>query len=263
MELKSNEVGKPDIKNLGFVEQLSSISTENEISRDDFSSLVISGEFSRGKYQRQLIENDSENLYCVNRSRKIEQVLSDDASILNKVFVTSDIGNGKTVFLSQLATEALNQGYNVFIVRSELDEVFAEVEMLLERTERQIFIVDDYIRHRRISKFIALRLSGNHKLIVSGRSDIEDTNYEQLTDELSGAFKEIDLNQLSTDEISQWERLLDRWGFWEDHGGADQQSRMNFLKKDCGAENRSIILAIFKKPRVADKIKSIVEYFLI
>lgn len=251
-----------DISDLAFVKQVKGQVASSELSREDIDHLIITGQFDVSKYSTQISSSDEQNIYCVNRDQKIAEVFDGISKNQNRYVVTSDIGNGKTTFLSQLSLSGVRRGYDVFYIDTTLREVFPELEFLLGRTERQLFIVDDIIRNREVVKFIGARLSGLSAMVCASRSSDDDNHFLELSSSMGGQIREIDLNTLNDQELRSWDGLLERWGYWEEFISESEEGRQLFLQKSCSSENRSIVLSLFKSSRLSRKIDEIVSYFI-
>lgn len=251
-----------NISDLAFIKQVKGRTTSSDISREDVDRLIITGEFDVSKYSTQILSSDDQNVYCVNRDQNISAVFDGISGGQNRYVVTSDIGNGKTTFLSQLSLSGVRRGYDVFYIDTTLREIFSELEFLLGRKKRQLFVVDDIIRNREAIKFIGARLSGLSALVCASRASDDENHFMALSSTLGGQVREIDLNTLNDQELRSWDGLLERWGYWEDFISEDEEGRFLFLKQSCSSENRSIILSLFRSSRLSKKIDEIVSYFI-
>lgn len=250
----------PSADKLAFVSRSDREAAKAEVVREDVDRLIMSGEFDYPAFAAQMQSEDNKNIYCVPRAARVEELFNAVSAGMNRFVVSADIGNGKSTFLEQVAYAAHGRGFDVFRVTSQLPEMFSELEVLLARSQLQLFVVDDLVRNRKAAEFIGARLSKLSVLVCATRDALQDDEYGGL--KLGGAYREIDLDMLSAEEIGEWETLLERWGLWEDRIALNPQARLEFLKKDCGSENRSIVVSVFRSSQIAKKIENIVSYFL-
>jgi hypothetical protein len=248
-----------EAKNFQFLEELTIDDESSEITNEDFVRLILRGDLELSKLRRQFFGNER-NPFCVDRGDGAKVIL--DESGVRRFIVSSDFGNGKTVFLRQLAVKALERGYRVLIIKTQLDEAFLEVDASIASGDRFMFIVDDVVRYREIATYLGARLTNNLTLVCTTRGEQDERAYETLAKDLGGAVRNIDLNELRDQEIAQWDEILERWGYWEQRIQNAPDDRKRFLHDHCGAENRSIVLALFKTSRLAERIDRIVEFFL-
>jgi hypothetical protein len=236
--------------------------SSSEIEITDVESLILSGVFDSSKFLKQVIDANGESLYCVVRHASISAILEQASRDIQRFVVTSDIANGKSVFLSQLETFALQRGWRVFSVSTNLNEVFDELDTILAQPGQKLFIIDDVVRYRSFARFIGARLNQTSLLVCAARGDLDNDGFGEFSTDLGGPIRQVDLDVLDLNELQGWEENLERWGLWESRSGDDSKSRLRFLREDCGAENRAVILSIFRSSIIADRINQIVSFFL-
>jgi hypothetical protein len=250
---------KRDLHLLRFVDFVEPTPANTEIDSGNVVHLLLSGEFDYGAFACQQRQRHQRPEYCVPRTRHLAEVFE---AKINRFIVTSDLGNGKSVFLNQLAFEAHARGYEVFSIKTQMPETLAELDEILPSSTKRLYIIDSFVRFRKAVRHIGRRLPLTSILVCAANQSVNDPDYANIADEMGGAPREIDLNILDSNELSNWDDLLERWGFWEDRIEESTADRVEFLRTRCGAENRSIILALFRETRLSKKIHEIVEYFL-
>jgi hypothetical protein len=249
-------------KDFSFVEEYSPPPiSDSEIEISDIERLIISGSFDPTKYEQQLSDTSGASLYCVERNSVIIPIL-DNKTGIRRFVARSNLGNGKSLFLEQLAYRAFRRGISVFRIETNLNDVYEELETICSSGREIIFLVDDVVRYRAVAKFIGARLNNLSTLVCTTRGESEHSIFDVQMTDLGGAVTELDLDVLHDEELVAWDALLERWGLWEDQIADPIALRLKFLQKNCGGENRSIVLSIFNKSIISDKIDSIVSYFL-
>jgi hypothetical protein len=250
-------------KSFNFIDIIDNTPPADEVDAENFVRLILTGNFERSLYQRQLIDGDStEETYSVRRSVALDTIVNRPKNGANRFVVSSDLGNGKSVFLNQLSVELISAGYVVAEVSSGLPEAFEEIERLLASGQPTAFLLDDVIRHRAAAEFIGKRLNNVSIIVCCMRGDPGEVVFRDLSNRLGGASKQIEINKLTLDEIKQWDASLERWGLWEERISLPHEERINFLTKECSSENRSIILSLFRESSIARTINQIVGFFL-
>ena len=246
-----------------FLEDVRPAEPASEIEGNDLVRLILTGSFSHSKYQTQLQQDKhATGLYCVRRSAALDAVLNPPEGSSNRFIVFSDIGNGKSTFLNQLTSELMAVGYRVIRISSRLNEVFSELEDALHAHKQTAILIDDVIRYRTLAEFVGARLNAYCILVCCTRSDPDDVEVRDLSGSLGGTVRHLDLNRLSSEELQSWDMALERWGFWEQRISRRSEERLEFLARECGAENRSIVLSLFRNSQIATKINQIVTFFL-
>lgn len=250
---------KDDLNLLAYVSLMKPTNSLPEIESSIVDRLLLSGEFSYAAFatQQRLLTQAPE--YCVPRTRHLQSIF--DASI-NRFVISSDLGNGKTTFIEQLIFEAHARGFDVFLINTQLPEALSELDMLLTSSSKRMYVVDGYVRYRKAVKHIGKRLPASSIFVCATGQGVDDILHSEIAEDMGGAPREIDLNILDSDELAAWDGLLERWGFWEGRIQETRVDRLEFLRKECGSENRSIILSLFRDTRLSRKIDEIVNYFL-
>lgn len=255
-----SEVSSP--LRLSFLKRVIPEGVASEVTLDDVHNMILSGGFLYPSYARHKLDIGAENPYCVSREEATKKVFSAIAAGTNRVIVTSDLGNGKTFILNELTFEASSKGYDVVWVEHDLPEAYQEIDRLIQKGGRKFFVVDDLIRRHKIVRYIGKRLPANCALISASGAIHGNSDYYKIVDDLGGPVREVDANQLSTSELEAWDKFLERWGFWGDRIEDERSERIKFLRDRCSAENRAIIVSIFRTSAIANKIRSIVDFFL-
>ncbi|WP_298559935.1 SIR2 family protein [uncultured Aliiroseovarius sp.] len=248
-------------RSLGFISRQEPSVPSDGVAAEEVESLLMAGRFSAATYSAHTADRLGENPYCVTRSKKLSDVFETQTKT-NRFVVTSNLGNGKTVFCHQIAAEGLSRGFDVVRVETNLQEQFGDLDQLLVDNMKRVYIVDDYPRYQKFANYIGKRLPGNGILIVTIRQDLDQVGFAQMAKYLGGTIKEIDLDELDADELESWDNLLERWGFWGERIKNSSSERVTFLKKECGAENRSVLVSIFKGSAIAQRIHETVGFFV-
>lgn len=259
--LLASEHFKKSTQAFAFIDDVKAARSAEDVQVDDFIHLILTGYFNHEKFQNQIQISEPSDIYAITRDA-LSTIIDRSIESTNRFIISSDFGNGKTVFLSQLQSRLLVKGFRVIRVSSELPEAFQELERALSIPDFVAFIIDDVVRYRRAAEFIGARITNNNILVCATRADPDDVAFKELEKNLGGSARQIDLNRLSQSELAQWDSALERWGLWEQQIASNAVSRISFLQTDCGAENRSIVLALFRTSRISAKIDEIVSFFL-
>lgn len=255
--------GEKTVDQIQFLESVEFSSEVPPIQSDDFQSLLLSGTFDPGKYFGQLQAGaSSADIYCIERKLSIEKIVNRNTSGVSRFIASSDYGNGKSIFLEQLAVSLKSKGYEVWKVSTGLSEVFQEIEIVLKNNGSRAFLIDDVIRYRKVAAFIGPRLNGDDLIVCCVRGEKDEAALRDLEASLGGAVATLNLNSLNSAELESWNLALERWGFWEHRISQSAEERLSFLQKECSSENRSIVLSLFKNSQIAVKIDQLVNFFL-
>lgn len=260
--LKTKNPGNSLNSRLNFVQRIEPEKIAREIDIDDVHRLILSGEFSYSSYARHMSDDTAADPYCVTRGAHVSKLFEVITSGRNRIVVSSDLGNGKTIFLGQVVYAAHQKGYEVIKIERQLTEVYQEIDRLLLEPKQKIFLIDDLIRYRSVAQYIGKRLPANSVLIATAGTVYDLRELGTVSDNLGGLVREIDINTLSSEELIAWDRFLERWGFWEEKIEETATDRISFLRTRCNAENRAIVVSLFKTSALSKKIHNIVQFFL-
>lgn len=262
LEVRSDASLLPSESTLTFLQAKRAVPSAREVSKADVDRLILTGEFDDSCFAAQELGVDSADIYCVGHSQKLNEVFSSIDGLINRFLVTADVGNGKTTFLKQLAALGTARGFEVYEVVTALRETFHDIDLIISSKHRVIFILDDLIRLRSVAEYIGKRLHSQAVIVCATRDSYDALGFRNAVDLLSGAVKEIHIDRLSSEQLSEWDALLERWGYWESRIELSRPERIEFLRNDCSSENRSIVISIFKSSYLTKKIESIVSFFV-
>lgn len=240
-----------------------------EVTAEDVESLFLTGQFDPNVYFASLLAGEKTGpgvaeIYSVHRQAGIDSVLKDVQSGKCRHFlVESDVGNGKSVFLKQLAVQATRRlGIDVYEIDTQIQEILPDVEKISASGRQSMFLIDGQTRYRKLISFITPRLGSNCSLVVSDPERKDEFAGEAAFAEFDQRAKLVDINKLDFNEIGQWNDYLERWGLWGERIEMSHSERNSFISKDCSSENRSLVLSVFKDSFVARRIEALVRAFM-
>lgn len=176
---------RPHVGAFQFLEEVTLGGHAAHINGDDFVKLILRAELDTLKLRRQFSDRDGDSI-CVERRGAIATILDGTDLFIRRFIVSSDFGKGKTIFLHQLAVQAIERGYRVLLVKTQLHEAFVEVDTAIASGERFIFILDDVVRYREMAKYVGARTNNNIALVCTTRGEQDDRSYVNLASELGG-----------------------------------------------------------------------------
>lgn len=177
------------------------------------------------------------------------------------IIFTSDLGNGKTIALEQLAINLVKKGWNVFRLESDSKEARREADRLLRLDEPVVFMADPYIPFLDIIDFISVRRQGKRiRFALSARSNIHEAFLDRLENSLRTTdIVEIDLNRLSALETKSLSDLIDSFGLWADFSAYPDSEKNKLLSQKCDSQFHQILLRFYSSPQISRKIEDIFE----
>ena len=256
-EVKKSYVPRRDVtfSSLCFRE-LSISKSYKKVRSEDFNDLLLSGEINPAFVQASL--HDSSVGYVVCRS-VLDSVLSQIDGGEKNFLVESALGNGKTVFLYQLAYALVEREKRVFWYEKYNAKIYNEILSLSELYPEAIVILDDY--HSAKEAICCLRkLSNSLVVITSERQALHDVIYEDIQSIL-GNYVTISVDKLQQSERIETERLFDMYSVWGDLTHLDKAVRVAYIENMCHSQFSSLILSRVKSNNIILKFKEAYSKF--
>ena len=175
------------------------------------------------------------------------------------VVLHSDIGNGKSIFISELELYLTHNKYNVYRFVKYSDVVTKELELLSESVDNLVLIVEHYSRYFDILRDIQIYRKENTVLILSERSIINDTSGRRLEEIIGPSYFTLKLNRLKNSEITRFNRLLKTNGLWGEFSNLSEQELSKRIEYDYKASIRLTLLDAFKSEVISNKIRDLID----
>jgi len=180
--------------------------------------------------------------YVANRQTYIDEAISllNDSRFL---LVDSRIGNGKSVFLSILATSLRAAGKRCFLYKSGHPEVQREIDLLLS-VDNVVIFFDNYNESIEIIKKLSQDLP-SASFVIEIRSSIYQLRFHELQAKISHSPRRLSINELVDGERDTILSLASRAGL-----------PSQFDRRHQRVELRDILLNLFENKAVQDSIKA-------
>lgn len=223
------------------------------LSVDDVRDFYISG-----KNATQIaFLHDADRVNVVTRRAKVDQVISDIASGVSRFVLHSRLGNGKTVFLWNLAADLIAAGYEVFWFHQDFEDSARELE-LIKSFPRAVVFIENVFGREEVVQFVAENLGPSVSVLVTCRTAGFDLRHLSLEKTLGGPYAEINLNNLSDVERGGLVCVMNSAGFWGPLA-AERDDRKAEAIRSWGNELRAVLLKLFTETDLKDRIRSHIE----
>lgn len=194
--------------------------------------------------------------YLVNR-----QQLQDVAMSLNSgknVIIHSDLGNGKSVFIQQLALIVNDRIFLEFNYNSTRD-FYKEVRQISKKGENVVLVFDPYnTQYEFISTLFSLELP-NIQFLLAARTAMHENIESRVEKDLKIDRRQIfDLNYLTQEECVELNDLFSKYGLWGKDASLSSQRKINILGTLCKRNFQSIILYLFDNSEIKNKLTQII-----
>ena len=200
----------PDTAPLDYCfKQYSPVATTAPVEDRHLFELTLSGrlrtEFVPPAYLGQVT-------YCLTRS-----AVTHCASILKPgigvVYITSSLGNGKTVALAELKYAALTKGFRVYTLAERGPSFEEELHSILQQNGPKVVFIDNYPEWLDVLPNLRGRLDTDLTLVMSARTASHEALFDRVTEAIG--FREgveFNLDQLDDSEIDWISQFLDNSG---------------------------------------------------
>ena len=172
------------------------------------------------------------------------------------VIITGNFGNGKTIFLSELACLLSYYNHNTYILTDPEGDYIKDLETLSKSKHNSFLIIDGYSKYIDFIEYYSSILPQNITLIISART-AEHEQQKYKLNELKFTPFEIDLDVLNDGEIEKLVEVIDNAGFWGDKAGWSKRKKLNFIKNDNNSQISRVLLTLFDSPNIKDKVNSL------
>jgi len=219
----------------------------------DLDDLLLRGRIDRALVQQQMFDAKAIR-YFVERTQGVVREI--ERRRANVVFAHSNIGNGKTLFATELAGRLAQKGYVPFILHSERGSISAALHYLSTLPHQVCLVVEDVFQHDDLLRDVGnVKRSGMIQILTS-RTPVYEIRAQSIRRDYGGRALEVELNQLSHDEVRATSQLLDQFGYWKDLAVMSQEQRAHHIATRCRAEMRSILLSLLDSPTIRERLNS-------
>lgn len=214
-----------------------------------------------GDLNTDLLYNDiiSENYrYCIIRESFTNIIAGFNEN--ENLLLHSGLANGKTIFAKQVSMYFYNKGYKIFEINDDYLERYAfnEVNKILEKYEKVLFVVENYTSNLHIISHIDSNRGPQTKLILTSRT----YEHERVANEVFYSNKvisiqdtlEVSLDKLSEVDLKKISHYFDLYGIWGDLYAKHDKQKMEFLNNNANGEFHGILLGLLQSPQVRRRL---------
>lgn len=195
--------------------------------------------------------------YTVYRE-KINLISSKIKEGIKTFLITSSLGNGKTIFLKELAVKLQRMGYLPFFFVKERAFMVDEVEQICSSSKTPVLIFDGYADRKSIIKNVMNRVSDDCIIIMSERSARYETSYEWLE-----MFKEspfiVGIDHLETKEVEALADLLDKFGLWDSMASKSREEKVKYITQKCNSSISTFLLSLLDATQLRDSYSQVLN----
>lgn len=171
----------------------------------------------------------------------------------NNLIITSEFGNGKSIFLRMLRTHLKLSGYRIFTINQKEPLQYDDLNNLIRSNTEGFIMIDDYERNLDFIYHFAKFSPTNLRLIITSRTN----NHEHFRDKLikkNLSFLELSIDNLNKDEIDQLVNIINNIGLI---------TKRNFFEREENTNQLStILLDVLSSPHMVNRIRTLTQNLL-
>lgn len=191
--------------------------------------------------------------FLVNR-KEIDQVKGFALAGKN-VVITSDFGNGKSVFLRAILSSLALDGYEVYELLDLDGDYLGDYEKI-DKSGKKIVVVDSYTRSIDLVNHHVDFGSGSVVLILLARASDHERARRQLKD-IQFDYVEANLDVLSASEASDLVGVIDNVGMWGDDAGLAEHQKIARITQDARGHISEVLLTLFDAPQIKERVQKL------
>ncbi|WAC28323.1 SIR2 family protein [Ancylobacter sp. SL191] len=239
-----------DLKELRF-----DVKDKAEISAVDIDRLLVGGLLKADKLSRNDIDGGVGSYTIARAKEKLSRAcnFSDTAPVV----IHSSVGNGKTIFIWQIAFAHALGGFRIFELLGEPEDVSNIISFINNSTDNYLIIAEDISRYNRIISQILDLSKKNIRLITSARSSLFETSRHVIDERLGKRrFVEIDLNLVSNSEIINIVKYLEVNGLLGSKAELTSDGKKKFIENECKGQMRDVVLSLYEGGALHDRVEN-------
>lgn len=233
-------------------------SSRPEFRRKDFTDLFVQGRINEHLLFYALKEPDYYPYY-IYRDR-LDNVVQKIANGQSLFVIHSDLGNGKTLFLKGLSYILSNKGYKVFYITHDSPSAIDELSYICEgNSSPTIIIAENFVDNFSLLQKIKRYRRDHITLLLSERTSAYETSYILLQKITDTEPIDIDLNELTDQEIDKLIKLIDINGLWQTRSRLSLPEKREFIIKNCKRHISQFVIQLVKSSDLEKRYAGIVN----
>lgn len=224
---------------------------------DDIWKVLVYGDINRELIYS--VADQDEYLFERDIIESIQDKLSKNST--QCIIIHSDLGNGKTCLIENLAKKLCNDG-EVFILDNRRKDVLHEVDKINLMEGRKYLFIENYSNHYDIFNNVGYYLSEDYKLILTARTYIHESQVKQLIESLNleiDNIEEISINQLRSRDREKFVTKINKVELWDKFKDLSDEQKNNLIAKKYSNRLNNIMLELIKSKSIEQKLNSLYE----
>lgn len=237
-----------------YLREYSVSSASRRVSDQDFIDLL-----TLGRLESQLVSESIQSGQRYYMERKETDTLFGYVDSGHRhICVSSNLGNGKSLFLEGVRFRALERGYRVFDAHTIGEGAADELRKLAELPGKTMVLFDGYPAWLDEIEELSLNASDRVVSVYAARNALNDLLIDELR-EVTGMdyIPEIALDRLHHDDMQWLCQSLDEYGLWADRAGQSSDRKLRFISRDCRGQFQAFLLNMFESEHICKRLSEI------
>jgi len=175
----------------------------------------------------------------------------------SNILITSDLGNGKSIFLKFLISRFTKLGYDCYTHLKSSYDISKDLEAISRNKRKSIIFIDDYSNVIDDVKLIIEMQYPNVQLVISTRYYGYESTKHVFSALSMEKFKSHVIDNLSNQELEQFINIIHNLGAWGDKAGLPTSQKLQGLDINGKYQLSVLLLTILQSPFIKAKIDEI------
>lgn len=226
------------------------LDNQNVITDNEIQQFLLYGRIDEG-YINLAVSGTQAKPYLITR-----KVVNDVVEKLSKkqfVVLHSELGNGKTIMLKQIASRLYLSGKKVYFLKNDDGDYASDIDLLSSAIDESVLIIDGYSRYMDIIRYFTQVNPSKICLLVSDRT-INHESQRTFLHDIQKEIYEYSIDTLNDQECEQFCNIISNIGRWNHEAGLSNLRKANYIKKYFKSQISQALLGLFQSPVIKDKV---------
>lgn len=225
----------------------------------DLSDVVTQSMLLYGKYENTDVDTAVRKSFSIPymfERRYMEEICN---SLMEKkhIFVQSELGNGKSVLLNQVASAMSSYGYSVWEMTNFEGNSCKDLDIFASEGEH-IVVIDDVIDQKDFFDYYTSIQPANITFLLADRT-VNALKNVQVLGESGVELKIFGLDALVDQEIEQLITILEDQNLWKQYTRWNHKKKIELIKEGYNSQLANILLDLLKSPDIKRRITFLLE----
>ncbi|WNJ95435.1 SIR2 family protein [Vibrio ruber] len=226
---------------------------------DDFATKNL---LLYGQYDHQQIDTALRSSFTIpfmfQRSAMTE--IGQEIKTKNHVLIQSELGNGKSVLMDQIASSLVMDGITVWKLTNFDANPCKDLD-LLSLKGQHVLLIDDIADHKEFFKYFSAIQPNNITFLLSDRTLSSYSNVKVLS-ESNIDISVYTLDKLSDEEMKHLINILEDQNLWKQYTGWSFDRKIDLLTNTYHGQLSNILLGLLNSPDIKNRVHILLSNLL-